>query len=68
MTPERDDLMLEHLKAIREDLRMIKARQLEHTSWLAKLEEGQSLALRMVTRPDDDIESIKRMLNVSPAA
>jgi hypothetical protein len=34
---DRDDLMLEHLKAIREDLRVINARQLEHTEILLRL-------------------------------
>lgn len=50
MTDPRDDIMLQHLIAIREDLQTIKARQLEHTTGLSKLEEGQGLALRMVTR------------------
>ena len=63
---ERDDLMLEHLKVIREDLRVIKARQLEHTAWLSKLENGQGLMLGMVTRLDDDIEHIKRSAGVMP--
>lgn len=63
---ERDDLMLEHLKVIREDLRVIKARQLEHTAWLSKLENGQGLMLGMVTRLDDDIEHIKRAAGVMP--
>jgi hypothetical protein len=68
MATDRDDVMLEHLKAIREDLRVIKARQLEHTLWLAKLESGQGLVLGMVTRLDDDIERVKRGLDLLPAA
>jgi hypothetical protein len=68
MTDTRDDLMLKHLIAIREDLRVMKARQLEHTAWLSKLEEGQSLVLRMVTRIDEDLDRVKRALDLMPSA
>jgi hypothetical protein len=72
---ERDDLMLQHLIAIREELRTLTARQLEHTAWLAKLEgghagleSGQALLLQMVSRLDDDIQQVKRAIGLIPAA
>jgi hypothetical protein len=50
-----------------DDIRAIETRQLEHTTWLAKLEEGQSLTLRMVTRLAADLERVRRALQLTPA-
>lgn len=65
---DRDDIMLQHLIAIREELRTLTARQIEHTAWLAKLENGQGLTLQMITRLDDDIQHVKRGVGLIPAA